>query len=111
MHLSSAEVSTLKGKLEQQKEKLRDVLSSLEKTDPARDTERFNENADTGDDATEGRELERHESLQKETMILLTRVEEALSRINDGSYGVTLEGEAIPFERLMADPTATTLVK
>lgn len=110
MHLSEKQLSTLKQKLEEQRIKLRDVLSSLEKTDPARDPDRANENADTGDDATEDRELVRHESLLSETGVMLTRVEEALSRIEEGNYGHTLEGQPIPYKRLLIDPSVTTLV-
>lgn len=111
MHLNSTQLEKLKLQLLERQEKLRGTLSSLEKTNPVADADRLNENADVGDDATEDRELVRHESLQSETEIGLKRVEEALSRIEDGSYGHTLEGEAIPFERLSVDPTATTLVR
>lgn len=111
MHLTDSQLSQLKKQLEESQMKLRSSLSSLEKTDPASDVDRLNENADTGDDATEDRELIRHESLQTEAGIMLKRVEEALSRIEDGSYGQTLDGEEIPFERLAVDPTVTTLVK
>lgn len=41
----------------------------------------------------------------------LRGVEEALARIDKGSYGVTAEGELIPEARLRANPAATTLVK
>jgi len=111
MHLTSSQLENLKQRLEESQSKLRSSLSSLEKTDPAADVDRLNENADSGDDATEDRELVRHESLQSETGIMLKRVEEALSRIEDGTYGVTLEGDEIPYERLAADPTATTLIR
>jgi len=111
MHLSDSQLAQLKKQLEESQMKLRNSLSSLEKTDPAGDVDRLNENADTGDDATEDRELVRHESLQTEAEIMLKRVEEALSRMEDGSYGRTLDGEEIPFERLAVDPTVTTLVK
>ncbi len=111
MHLNSDQLEKLKGQLEERQEKLRGSMSSLERTNPASDPERLNENSDIGDEATEDAELVRHESLQSETGIMLKRVEEALSRIEDGTYGTTLEGEEIPYERLLADPTATTLVR
>jgi RNA polymerase-binding protein DksA len=42
----------------------------------------------------------------------LLEVEEALERIEDGSYGVCLQsGEEIPYERLRAVPTAKYTVK
>lgn len=41
----------------------------------------------------------------------LAAVNEALARIEAGTYGVTEEGELIPEARLRANPAATTLVK
>jgi DnaK suppressor protein len=41
----------------------------------------------------------------------LKEVEAALERIAEGVYGVTVEGEIIPEDRLQANPAATTLVK
>jgi DnaK suppressor protein len=110
MHLSKEQIAQLKANLEAQAIELRSVTSSLEKTDPALDPERGNENADEGDDATESREMERHESLEREANGILVRVEEALARIEEGTYGHTVDGVEIPFERLMIDPTATTTV-
>lgn len=110
MHLSSTQLATLKGKLEEQQRKLRDVLASMESTDPTRDNERTSDNAESAAEATESTDLDRYESLERESRILLTRVEEALSRIDDGTYGHTADGKDIPFERLSVDPTATTLV-
>ena len=40
----------------------------------------------------------------------LQEVEEALRRIEKGSYGTTSDGTIIPEERLRANPAATTLV-
>ncbi len=110
MHLSPTQLATLKRKLEEQQKKLRDVLASLESTNPTRDDERISDNAESAAEATESTDLDRYESLERESRILLTRVEEALSRIEDGSYGHTADGKEIPLERLSVDPTATTLV-
>lgn len=41
----------------------------------------------------------------------LKEVEEALERMNDGTYGLTDSGEVIPEGRLRANPAATTTVK
>lgn len=41
----------------------------------------------------------------------LQEVEEALGRIEQGSYGQTAEGELIPEERLRANPAAQTIIK
>ena len=111
MHLSDSQLATLKGNLQEQQKKLRDVLSSLEKTDPANDTERSTDNADLGTEATESNELVRHESLEHDTGIMLERVETALARMEDKSYGHTEDGRDIPYERLLIDPSVTTLVE
>ncbi len=111
MHLSGSQLQTLKGKLEEQQKKLRDVLSSLQNSDPANDEDRSSDNADVGTEATESGELVRHESLIHETEVMLERTEMALASMASGTYGHTADGKEIPFERLMIDPTATTLVE
>ena len=111
MHLSPSQLQTLKDKLEDQQQKLRDVLSSLERTDPANDEDRSSDNADVGTEATESEELVRHESLERETEIMLKRTEEALANITTGTYGHTSDGREIPYERLLIDPSVTTLVE
>lgn len=110
MPLTKDQLNTLREKLLEQQKKLRDVLVSLEKSDPANDPERSNDNADTGTDAIESGELVRHESLEQETENLLIRTESALAAMENGSYGLTQDGQEIPFERLMVDPTVTTTI-
>lgn len=111
MHLSSSQLQTLREKLEDQQQKLRGVLSSLEKTDPANDEDRSSDNADVGTEATESEELVRHESLEHETEVMLKRTEQALVAIENGTYGHTADGRDIPYERLLIDPSVTTLVE
>lgn len=41
----------------------------------------------------------------------LQSVLSALKRVEQGTYGVTAEGETIPEERLRANPAATTIIK
>jgi RNA polymerase-binding transcription factor DksA len=45
------------------------------------------------------------------TQARLESIEQALARIEEGTYGLTREGEPIPEQRLRANPAATTLVK
>jgi DnaK suppressor protein len=40
----------------------------------------------------------------------LHNIEDALERIEQGKYGVTVEGDLIPQDRLQANPAATTIV-
>ena len=41
----------------------------------------------------------------------LDEVKAALQRIQEGTYGVTQDGEVIPEDRLRANPAATTVIK
>lgn len=111
MALTSDQIHTLKEILDEQKTKLEDVMRSLKEGDPASDTSRTINNADAGTDARESSDLVEYESLERETEILLNATNEALGRMDAGSYGVTAEGEEIPYERLLVDPTATTTIK
>ncbi len=111
MALTTDQVQTLKEKLEVQKGKLEDVLRSLVNGDPSRNDTRTTDNADVGTEATESNELVMYESLEAETKILLERTTDALARIDQGTYGITEDGEDIPFERLEVEPTATTTVR
>lgn len=110
MSLTPQNIETLKKMLETQREKLEDVLTSLKNGDPSSNVTRTTDNADVGTEATESNELISYESLENETAILLERTTTALDRIEAGTYGVTQDGEDIPYERLLVDPTATTIV-
>lgn len=110
MSLTAENITTLKRMLETQREKLEDVLRSLKNGDPSSTVGRTTDNADIGTEATESAELISYESLENETSILLERTTSALARIENGTYGVTDDGEEIPLERLMIDPTATTVI-
>lgn len=110
MALSAQQLQVLQEKLVEEKMRAEHTLNSLRTTDPANDPERLDDNSDVGDEAGESLELDRHEVLERQTSSVLQRIDEALARIDAGTYGVTSDGEDIPFERLMVDPTATTLV-
>jgi RNA polymerase-binding transcription factor DksA len=111
MALSSDQLQTLRKQLELQKTKLEDVLQSLKAGDPASDSSRTINNADAGTDAIESSELVEYASLERETQLLLSATKDALVKMDEGTYGVTADGEEIPFERLQVDPTASTIVK
>jgi RNA polymerase-binding transcription factor DksA len=111
MSLNSAQLEQFRLQLEEQRTKLLSVVDDIEKTDPANDVDRIDDNADVAGDAKDDEELLRHESLRNEAGIMLNRVNQALERIANGTFGKTLEGEEIPVERLQIDPTATTLVR
>lgn len=109
MHLTAEQINRLDLLLATQEEKLKGVLASLVAADPAMTGDRSND-ADLGTEAIESLELDTYESLERETRILLERTVDARARIQAGTYGVTASGEAIPFERLLIDPTVTTIV-
>ncbi|PWU23084.1 hypothetical protein C5B42_04130 [Candidatus Cerribacteria bacterium 'Amazon FNV 2010 28 9'] len=111
MSLTTDQLKTLKAQLEEQKVKMLSVLADLQKTDPATDEGRIDDNADLQEEAIEDNELMRHESLRTQTENMIERIDKALERMANGSYGVTADGEAIPFERLQIDPTVETIVK
>lgn len=64
------------------------------------------------DTATQLEERERQRVLHDTANNLLEEVNEALERINNGTYGVCVDtGKPIPFERLMALPYAKRTVE
>jgi RNA polymerase-binding protein DksA len=108
--LTLEQLSHFRDRLERQRAEIvarlaqrdREVEATLPQEDEIRDE---------GDDAkaVADREPElAEEELDRET---LRRIERALQRIEEGTYGVSeVSGEPIPLERLEAVPEATTLV-
>jgi DnaK suppressor protein len=67
---------------------------------------------DSGDDATRLNDLEVEADVDEVDRATLTRIQRALGRIDDGTYGVSeISGKPIPKGRLEAVPYATTLVE
>lgn len=110
MSLNESQLQTLKDRLVKDKAKLEAVLETLVAEDPVSNEKRRDDNADVGTEATESNELERSQSLEDSTKLMLKRIDEALQRMEQGTFGKTLEGEEIPYERLLIDPTVTTVV-
>jgi RNA polymerase-binding protein DksA len=64
------------------------------------------------DDATDLFDRERYRAVENEVGDELRLVEQALQRIDDGTYGIcAVSGKPIPVERLEARPMAATLVE
>ena len=104
--LTPAEIDEFKHRLEEQKRELLGQMAEL-RGEVATD----DDDQETQDDGTllEGRE----EAIGKLRFVReeLERVERALRRIDEGTYGLSeVSGKPIPHERLEALPTATTLV-
>src|ERR1700674_5532128 len=67
---------------------------------------------DSGDDATRLNDLEVEADEDEVDRVTLARIQRALDRIDDGTYGVSeFSGKPIPKGRLEAVPSATTLVE
>lgn len=110
MALTAQQLQTLRDKLAEQKRKLHSVLGMIDGSDPALDEARVDDNADIQNEAMEDQDLVRSESLRAEADIMLKRVMQSLEQMEKGTYGTTADGQEIPYERLLIDPTATTLV-
>lgn len=64
------------------------------------------------DEATDVFDRERYRAVENEVSDELRLVEQALQRIEDGTYGIcAVSGKPIPVERLEARPVAATLVE
>jgi DnaK suppressor protein len=113
MALDAATLADLRSRLEGEQERLRGMLQTLrgeeqgdQPQDPvAADPEDFGE---MGQDITN---QETNLALSAHDQRLLARVEHALERMKDGTYGLSeVSGKPIPLERLQALPWATTNV-
>ena len=84
-----------------------------ERSRDSRETVREESGAgDSGDDATRLNDLEVEADEDAVDRVTLARIERALGRIDDGTYGVSeFSGKPIPKGRLEAVPYATTLVE
>jgi len=109
-HISPETLTKLRSMLEAQKEKLSASKASVDAENPAHDPSRLNDNASPDADASEEVLMIRSEVVGSQLDESLTRVEAALQRMADGTYGLDEYGNAIPVERLLADPTAVTQV-
>lgn len=97
---------------EKEKRKTQKRLSSLEKEDPFADKDRLIDNAASDTEAKEQFGHLRIETLKRELVDRLRKIEKALFRIKRGKYGICERcGKMIDTERLAANPTAHLCVK
>lgn len=107
--LSESDLTEFRELLNQERSDLEARLQTLERR-LARDNH-FNESEDLGDSATQVLNKEEFLFERRQAQERLRAVEEALARIEDGTYGISsVSGKAIPIERLRAMPTTTKLV-
>lgn len=110
-HYDEETVKQLKKKLQQEKETLERQLASLSAQDPVNIPSRVDDNAASDTDAAE---VEGHDRISAEVGEIedqLADVITALSRIDDGTYGICLNcAKVIEPARLHALPTATLCI-
>ncbi|WP_164216477.1 hypothetical protein [Virgibacillus sp. YIM 98842] len=110
-HLSKEDLEHFKQRLQMMKERNQNRVDDTEGPN-----ESVGELADydnhPGDIGTEQFEQQRDAGLELMRQDQLQEIEDALKRIEDGTYGYSqISGKPIPFERLEAQPTAKKLVE
>lgn len=97
---------------EKEKKKTKKRLSAVEKEDPFADTDRLIDNAASDTEAKEQFGHLRAQSLKKELLSRLHKIETALLRVKKGKYGFCEKcGKMIDTDRLAANPAATLCLK
>lgn len=111
------DTSTFKQKLLEEKTRLEEQLATIAKQNPdnpsdwspVTDEAEEEASADKNDRADVIEDLEENTSISNELETQLKDVNDALERIENGTYGKDENtGEAIPLERLEANPSART---
>jgi len=110
-HLTDTELEDFRQKLQKNLDRTRENIERLtgrlseDTTDP-------NYNQNYGDTGMRTQDAERVAELLEHEKIFLTELEQALARIENGTYGIcAVSGEQISKKRLLAKPTAVTTIK
>ena len=108
--LTREDLSHFRERLESESDAIKSRIA--ERSRDSRETVREDSGVgDSGDDATRLNDLEVEADEDEVDRVTLARVQRALDRIDDGTYGVSeFSGKPIPKGRLAAVPYATTLV-
>ena len=94
--------------LQAEKRRISAQIKDLSAQDPFHDTDRLTDNAASDTEASEETNHERYQAMVDELNNKLQEIESAISRIQDGSYGLCLScHNLIDTDRLAAMPTAT----
>jgi RNA polymerase-binding transcription factor DksA len=98
----------LKKHLEEEKLRLETRIKELSGQDPFSDPERTNDNAASDTEASEESDHDRVAALVDELKVQIGKVDKAIARTNDGTYGFcSVCGNMIDTDRLSVMPTAT----
>lgn len=109
-HIPQDKLDFLKQMLINKRAKLAQVREENAQESPALDDTRADDNS-SDTDAREEVQLLHTEVVGGKVDEMLARIDAALDRIAKGTYGLTADGKEIPVERLLVDPTATSLVQ
>ena len=113
-HLSETEIEELRAALHAEKDSLEEELSEHGRKvgdDWTGTAEGFDSNEPDGiDTADKLEELSVNVALVEELESRYKEIQAALKRIQEGTYGITENGEPIDIDRLRANPAATTNV-
>jgi len=106
----------LKDKLQKEKEEIKKTLNNIAVEDPDiegnYDAKHPNLGTEEGDNVQEIAQYETNRASEQQLEVDLMRVENALKRIEDGTYGKCQECDGdISEERLMAFPSAENCIK
>ncbi len=104
----------LRQRLEEERDRLLSELNTAERDYKEMTADQMDENTVSnhyGDAGAHLEELDRIAIMQENTQELLKQVENALRRMDEGTYGLSeVSGKEIPQDRLEALPQATRLV-
>ncbi len=104
-------IQEMKQKLEEEKTQLQKELDNLSHKDHEDYQANFPEyGRNEEENVTEVADFQARFATTETIEARLKDVEKAFQRIEEGTYGMTTDGERIPEERLRANPAATTLV-
>lgn len=107
MNIPKSILADIKKKLEDEKDKITLHLDSLKTQDPFSNPDRLIDNAASDTEASEESSHERVEALEKELRNHLLEIEEALKKVDVGTYGKCIScGNYIDAGRLAVKPTA-----
>jgi len=110
-HLSESELDGFRQKLKVNLQRTRETVSELsDQLQNSSNRQDYNQNY--GDTGNRTQEAERVAELLEREKKYLTELEQALTRIENGTYGICeVTGDYISKKRLEAKPTATTTIE
>lgn len=100
-------IASIRSYLVREKKRTEKRLNDVSREDPFKDVDRLIDNAASDTEAKEEEGHDRIEAIKQELMYHLRRIEQALSKIKKGKYGVCERcGKPIEAKRLEVMPTA-----